>query len=517
MGVVGTLASIGMAIGPPLAYIDQYASVIRRRSSAGFSTDTIGVLVTANLSRVVYWWAARFETALLVQSSLLNTVYYSNPPTVLMIAFQLALLRQCVKFGSAEAFSSTRPFRLWQWPDFGTYIEYCAAVIVGHLLFFVPLHGFPVYVTALGFFALGLEATLPVPQLLTNYERKSTAGFRLSVLASWVGGDAFKFVYFLIKDSPIAFRVCAAFQLGVDLAICAQTVLYRHNKSDTDTTQDGDAESASVPLSPSLGHVNAAELNSVFRSGPHPTITKFDTIAQNINRVASPAECKLEPMLRLAWVFALLSLCRVSSALYFYLGAGENRCFLEELPKDTIVVGHYKAEEWSESSKSFVINDHLGIQIVVTEVESGDKVVNTRGLPQGKFTFTSHEAGDHTICLKTNYTGGWFSTPQVRMHLDIAVGEAKVDEEGEREHVKDLASKVKDLNSRLADIRREQQFQREREADFRALSERTNSRAVWWSIAQLFTLIAACTWQLRHLRHFFESKKLYVSPAHGAG
>jgi len=96
------------------------------------------------------------------------------------------------------------------------------------------------------------------------------------------------------------------------------------------------------------------------------------------------------------------------------------------------------------------------------------------------------------------------------MHLDIAVGEAKVDEDGEREHVKDLASKVRDLNSRLADIRREQQFQREREAEFRALSEKTNSRAVWWSLFQLVTLGATCFWQLRHLRLFFESKKLYV-------
>ncbi|ORY92471.1 emp24/gp25L/p24 family/GOLD-domain-containing protein [Leucosporidium creatinivorum] len=213
-------------------------------------------------------------------------------------------------------------------------------------------------------------------------------------------------------------------------------------------------------------------------------------------------------MLRLPLVVAFLSLLHLSSALYFYLDAGENRCFLEELPKDTIVVGHYKAEEWQESTKNYIVNDQLGIQIVVQEVDSGDKVVNTRGLPQGKFTFTSHEAGDHTICLRSNYTGGWFSTPQVRMHLDIAVGEAKVDEEGEREHVKDLAGKVKDLNSRLADIRREQVFQREREAEFRSLSETTNSRAVWWSIAQLITLIATCTWQLRHLRMFFESKKL---------
>lgn len=97
------------------------------------------------------------------------------------------------------------------------------------------------------------------------------------------------------------------------------------------------------------------------------------------------------------------------------------------------------------------------------------------------------------------------------MHLDIAVGEAKVDEDGEREHVKDLASKVRDLNSRLADIRREQQFQREREAEFRLLSEKTNSRAVWWSLFQLVTLGVTCFWQLRHLRLFFESKKLCVA------
>ncbi|GAA5885558.1 hypothetical protein JCM6882_007469 [Rhodosporidiobolus microsporus] len=209
-----------------------------------------------------------------------------------------------------------------------------------------------------------------------------------------------------------------------------------------------------------------------------------------------------------ATTLLLLAAFQASNALYFYLNAGESRCFLEELPAGTIVAGHYKAEEWVEATKKWTVNDHLGVQIVVAEVETGDKVVNARGLPEGKFTFTSHEAGDHTICLRSNFTGGWFSTPQVRMHLDIAVGEAKVDEEGEREHVKDLAAKVRDLNHRLADIRREQQFQREREAEFRALSEKINSRAVWWSAFQMMVLGGTCFWQLRHLRLFFESKKL---------
>lgn len=38
---------------------------------------------------------------------------------------------------------------------------------------------------------------------------------------------------------------------------------------------------------------------------------------------------------------ACLALAQSTSALYFYLDAGANKCFLEELPKDTIVVGKH--------------------------------------------------------------------------------------------------------------------------------------------------------------------------------
>ena len=42
--------------------------------------------------------------------------------------------------------------------------------------------------------------------------------------------------------------------------------------------------------------------------------------------------------------------------------------------------------------------------------------------------------------------------------------------------------------------------QREWEADYRDLSEATNSRAVWYSVAQIVVLLVTCTWQLRHLK-----------------
>lgn len=83
-----------------------------------------------------------------------------------------------------------------------------------------------------------------------------------------------------------------------------------------------------------------------------------------------------------------------------------------------------------------------------------------------------------------------------------------MDEEAERSHVTDLASKVRELNKKLEDIRKEQQYQREREHDFRALSDRANRGAVWWSVLQIAVLLGTCFWQMRTLRTWFIKEKL---------
>lgn len=142
------------------------------------------------------------------------------------------------------------------------------------------------------------------------------------------------------------------------------------------------------------------------------------------------------------------------------------------------------------------------------EVREDHLVTSSMGPSEGKFAFTSHEAGDHSICLATKLLSGTGYKPspddhghQVRMHLDIIIGEAKPDNSPQdRQHITDLAGRVRELNDKLRDIRKEQQFQREREAEFRDASERANSRAVIWSLVQGATLIATCVWQASHLR-----------------
>ncbi|KAF8518035.1 hypothetical protein BU17DRAFT_49130 [Hysterangium stoloniferum] len=216
-GWVQTAASVGMAVGPPLVYADQTYSIIKKRDSTGFSHDVCGILLIANITRCFYWLGSPFELPLLVQS-------------ILMIVAQLLLLYICLRFRpvlSPESLGvSTRPFKFWQWPEYRNYIELLAALILCHTIGYLVFGRSDWYPTALGFVALGIESTLPIPQLISNFKRRSLWGFRLSTLLGWLGGDAYKTVYFFLQKSPLPFRVGAIFQLSVDFAILGQKIIY---------------------------------------------------------------------------------------------------------------------------------------------------------------------------------------------------------------------------------------------------------------------------------------------------
>ncbi|KAL4944923.1 hypothetical protein BDV06DRAFT_209912 [Aspergillus oleicola] len=216
-------------------------------------------------------------------------------------------------------------------------------------------------------------------------------------------------------------------------------------------------------------------------------------------------------------VYAILCLSLPVNALYFYVDGRQTRCFYEELPKDTLVVGSYSSEVIDQTSNTgtYAVDPSLKMLITVDEVFDNDhRVVNKRDAHSGRFTFSAADPGNHKICLtpETNAaTGGWLSGASagaVRITLDMAIGETSKIESEDKGKMTDLVQRVKDLNSRLQDIRREQVFQREREAEFRDQSEATNSRVVRWTLMQLAVLSVACAWQLSHLRSFFIKQKL---------
>ena len=114
----------------------------------------------------------------------------------------------------------------WRWTDFISYVECIAviAILAGILMyFFITVY---VFVQAVGYVALVTEAMLATPQLLQNFQKKSTEGMSKSMVFLWFLGDTMKTTYFILTQAPIQFWVCGFIQIAIDLLITGQIFYY---------------------------------------------------------------------------------------------------------------------------------------------------------------------------------------------------------------------------------------------------------------------------------------------------
>ncbi|CAB0033537.1 unnamed protein product [Trichogramma brassicae] len=206
---------------------------------------------------------------------------------------------------------------------------------------------------------------------------------------------------------------------------------------------------------------------------------------------------------------ALCVIIHSTSALYFHISESERKCFIEEIPDETTVIVNYKVELYDPRSQGFMPSSP-GIGMHVEVRDPDDKVVLSRVYSsEGMISFTSHTPGEHVICLYSNSTA-WFSGGQLRVHLDIQVGEQAIDyaNVAQKEKLTELQLRIKQLMDQVVQITKEQSYQRYREERFRQTSESTNKRVLWWSVAQTVILVGMGIGQMRHLKKFFEAKKL---------
>lgn len=216
----------------------------------------------------------------------------------------------------------------------------------------------------------------------------------------------------------------------------------------------------------------------------------------------------LQKYLFYLFIYFYLGICSVS-CLYFHIGETERKCFVEEIPDDTVVTGKYKVQIYDRNTNDFLPSTP-GIGMHVEVRDPDDKVLMSRVYSaDGQFTFQSHTPGEHVVCLMSN-SSQWFGGGQLRIHLDIQVGEHAVDygKIADKEHFTQLEIRMRQLLEQVEQITKEQNYQRYREERFRQTSESTNQRVLWWSVAQTCILLLTGFWQMRHLKSFFEAKKL---------
>uniref|UniRef100_UPI003AADB932 transmembrane emp24 domain-containing protein 4 isoform X2 n=1 Tax=Centroberyx gerrardi TaxID=166262 RepID=UPI003AADB932 len=197
-----------------------------------------------------------------------------------------------------------------------------------------------------------------------------------------------------------------------------------------------------------------------------------------------------------AGVILILAWICPGYALYFHIGETEKKCFIEEIPDETMVIGKYRTQLWDKQTNSFLpATPGLGMHVEIKDPDT--KIILSRQYgSDGRFTFTSHTPGEHQICLHSNSTKmALFAGGKLRVHLDIQVGEHtnNYPEIAAKDKLTELQLRVRQLLDQVEQIQKEQNYQR---------------RVLWWSIAQTLILIVTGIWQMKHLKSFFEAKKL---------
>ncbi|KAF5280621.1 hypothetical protein FQA39_LY05269 [Lamprigera yunnana] len=198
-----------------------------------------------------------------------------------------------------------------------------------------------------------------------------------------------------------------------------------------------------------------------------------------------------------------------AAGLYFHIGETERKCFIEEIPDETNVIINYKVELYDPRSGGYMPSSP-GIGMHVEVRDPDDKRLLSRVYSsEGRISFTSNVPGEHVICMFSN-SSAWFSGSQLRVHLDIQVGEHAINygDVVQKEKLTELQLRIRQLLDQVEQITKEQNYQRYREERFRQTSESTNSRVLWWSLTQTAILLVMGAWQMKHLKSFFEAKKL---------
>jgi len=212
----------------------------RTKSSAGFSLDIPLIMLTASILKLFYYPGARYDAALLAQAALMILVQ--------LVVLKVALdTRPSWRDGAAVrgltwtaktrndggSGSGWMPGGFWRWRAQAPYWQFLGLLTAGllalHVLLAPSSSRARPYTAVLGALGLTIEATLALPQLWSNYCSRSTRGFRVSVLANWLLGDAMKMSFFFLQGGgkvPWAFKACGVFQAVCDVGLGLQWWIY---------------------------------------------------------------------------------------------------------------------------------------------------------------------------------------------------------------------------------------------------------------------------------------------------
>lgn len=209
-----------------------------------------------------------------------------------------------------------------------------------------------------------------------------------------------------------------------------------------------------------------------------------------------------------ATILALVTLSGVNGyAPMIDISSNDVKCFLEEVPADTPIQVTFNLSPLP--GVSMTSDTATGLKVWILNPDGNTVSSMPMPLVTGAHTYTTKEGGEYKICMSTN-ASSWFSSSDVyRLTVDVRSGVSAVDYKhlAKTEHLSGIEVSLKKANDRVAQIKNEQGYQKDREAAFIKVSQNTGRKVLVCAFFQIAVLAGCAVWEIKHLHSFFRKKK----------
>ncbi len=120
----------------------------------------------------------------------------------------------------------------------------------------------------------------------------------------------------------------------------------------------------------------------------------------------------------------------------------------------------------------------------------------------GTFNMIAPSAGVYRLCFANRAA----TMAEKAIAFSMHKGDALFREMAKAEQVSPLEKEVTELADSITKVEDEQTYMWSREKASRAMNESTNSRVIWFSVAETGALLAAGAWQIYSLRAMFDKR-----------
>ncbi|XP_058772157.1 transmembrane emp24 domain-containing protein p24delta3-like [Vicia villosa] len=199
----------------------------------------------------------------------------------------------------------------------------------------------------------------------------------------------------------------------------------------------------------------------------------------------------------------LLCLTRLSlktEAVWMTIPSSGTKCVSEDIQTHVVVLADYYV----------VTEEGPQLQTISAKVTSpyGNNLHHNENVTQGQFAFTTTESGNYVACFWMGGNQQEGATASVNLDWKTGIAAKDWDSVAKKEKIEGVELELLKLEGIVDAIHQYLTYLKDKEANLREVSEKTNARVAWFSIMSLGLCVSVSALQLWYLKSYFRKKKL---------